>query len=192
MKRLIFVGSALAFTWADAEPEDKYALGLTVPDMDKVSVWRSSGSSAWGLEIGGLISSSQGEVSQVTTGPEGEWVKEEIGDLEAGRVSAEISLIHHRYREGKGKIKPFWFVSLSERSSRHTSEGELKGSTLILGCGTGIGVAWRPFNRVGLRTQKGVSLRYTRMNRPRDGRDIVRTIFSLALGGARTEAFFSF
>ena len=176
-----------------AEPESRYVVGLGLPNMTSLSLWMNGDNSAWGLEIGkgSTISKRDGKSWFSLVGPDGEILEEWLDDTGRWEVKAIVSLTHHRYGEWRGKIRPLVFMQLFERSAHVFLDkvGESRKSSWEIGCRAGIGVAWKPFERVGMRAQKGLGVQ---LHRSGEFKGANNQVISLVMGGTRTEAFFVF
>ena len=190
MVRVAIGVAALVWMNGAAYAEPSSAFGLRLPDMDSISLWKVSDRSAWGLEIGGRIARTQGDIVQITRHADGRVLREEVAGHESDSRSVAIGLIYQKFGVSRHKVRPLWFTKLTGNGVRF-SRDDRSDSRWALTSKTGIGVAWTPFSRVGMWARKGLSIRYDRSNSP-EGGGTERSSFSLSIGGASAEAFFTF
>ena len=154
--------------WAGAsfvEAKDNYALGLSVPGMDRVSVWNMDSSPILGLEFGGS------------------WAVFRNGHSEHRRT-VSVKLTGFWLRDTDRDVAPFFFNSVSwahHSSDRGDAQSPQGNAQAVLG----LGVSWTPFKQVGFWVRKGLAaVEYADQDRVQ--------IFQISTGRSEAMAFFTF
>ena len=109
------------------------ALGLHLLNND-FSLWKVRERSAWGLEIGGRAS---------------------FGDDRQYHI-LRTGIVYQRFQATQRNVRPFMFTRLAGRSLQIDDRNMDYTATISLG----LGLSWKPFERVGFWARRGVDFAY--------------------------------
>ena len=135
-------------TGAYAHPDPtQWALGLSLPKMNGVSIWRVGPKAAHGItyDAGARFfrvpfSTRREDRDGTTVVSRNNWSH-----------SAELSYVGLRFRSSRKKVKPFWYYGAG--GNIRFSEGDFDYLTLTLQ--SGFGITWKPLSSVDLHVRQG-------------------------------------
>ena len=139
------------------------ALGLSLPNLNALSLWKVGESSAWGLEIGGGWTLHRGDGEENTVDNDGNVLSSEILNTKHGVINPNIGLTYLMFRDKGHEVQPLTFWNISGRMHRRSLDWGRDSEPKValsysLGFTIGIGVAWKPFDRVGLWATQGLTV----------------------------------
>lgn len=135
------------------------AVGMRLP-LEDLSVWRLHGRTAWGLELSASASRLDNDVPiESSTGVL-------IGKLERRFYSAAVAVTRISLRETDHDVKPFSFLRWGISAGLNDDGGNIGRRSMSLSATAGIGVGWKPFDRVGVWVRKGLTVAYRRNSKP--------------------------
>ena len=161
MKRLATVLAALALT-AGAASADA-AVGVRLP-LEDLSVWRLDERTAWGLELTAYVSGLDNDDAPSFDARTGEFLG--VSDRESRYYRVAVGVTRMRFRETGHAVKPFYFLRGRPSFSVGILNGDMTDRSWVLETTAGIGVAWQPFERVGVWIRKGLHLSYRHNESP--------------------------
>ena len=126
----------LGFPGFPSEPEEKasWALGLDLPDIDSISLWKVGQDRAWGVSLWATSSFS----------------------TKQDRVSVRSSFTLKRFRQWRRGVTMFTFGQALGSFSYWESPEDI--GAYWVGIAGGIGVAWMPLERVGIFVSEGIKV----------------------------------
>ena len=135
-------------TGAYAHPDStQWALGLSLPKMNGVSIWRVGPKVAHGITYDAGARFYRVPFSTRREDPDGTiWVR-----TNNWSHSAELSYVGLRFRSSRKKVTPFWYYGAG--GNIRFSEGEFDASILTLQLG--FGMTWKPLPSVDLHVRQG-------------------------------------
>lgn len=163
---LVLAGAAFA------EPSDQHAIGLNLPKQG-LSFWKVSERSAWGIEVNGSWSTRTG------TAPSKSYY-------------VNLGLTAQFFRPTEHKVKPFaasrvtWNRSGRYDDNRKVYQMQMTGGNFAIGAG----VAWEPWDRVGLWVRQYLSVDVHSNEWTREG--VETSGFAVRYGRPEVTAFFMF
>lgn len=122
------------------------AAGLRLP-LEALSVWRIDGSTAWGLEL-------TAAARRVDRGS-----KTFVRETDQNYYWLTVAGTRMRFRETGHDVRPFSYLR-GETGYSHIDDHGHVYSVFLVNVTAGAGVAWEPFDRVGLWVRKGLEARY--------------------------------
>ena len=195
-RALLLLAAAL---WAGAAFGEGTALGLQLP-ITALSMWKVGESSAMGLEISGRLEKSRGDHREDTVDSDGNMLSSEIVESENNHYNLNLGLTYKRFRDTGHKIRPFafWRTSGIVTHQRRDYDGireskPTKNRSITLALSTGLGVAWQPFDRVGLWVRQAlIVFRRSGSRTDRNGYEFEQSSSGLRLSGPLAIAYFQF
>ena len=205
----ILCGAAVAEEESPLGDRGKTALGLPLPSIKGkgLSIWRVRSKTMWGFEMD-VSSVSASRVSGPVRPPE---VRDSVTyhpPEDRVRLQLRPALTIKRFRSIRSDVAPFWYQTLygNFSYSRFPQRDEPIRRVRIhwsAGVRLGLGVAWFPWQRVGLSLRQGIALEFKRddigtaalSNSPQDEPTTVKVLdntFSLLIPSMRLLALFYF
>ena len=170
---LVLAGAAFA------EPSDQHAIGLNLP-KEGLNFWKVSDRSAWGIEVNGSWSTRTG------TGPS----ETAVVDVDSESYFVNVGLTAQFFRPTEHRVKPFAASRVRwNRSGRYDDNRkvyQMTGGNF----GIGVGVAWEPWDRVGLWVRQYLSVDVHSNEWTREG--VETSGFAVRYGRPEVTAFFMF
>ena len=181
MARTAIGVAALAFLVGAvfAQPSGQRAVGLNLPKKG-LSFWKVGDRSAWGIEVNGSWITRTGAAPSETA----------VGDVDSESYFVNVGLTAQFFRPTEHRVKPFaasrviW--NRSGRYDENRKVYQMTGGNF----GIGVGVAWEPWDRVGLWVRQYLSVDVHSNEWTRGG--VGTDSFAVGYGRPEVTAFFMF
>ena len=166
---LLAGSSTLVQAKADPEEGVRWALGLDLPRMDGFSLWRVGPDRAWGLALT-RADYTHNNVTEPYTyrDKDGKLKRNDEGDFRLASLVGSFTV--QWVGPSSGDVAAFTFGTLlGGYNYVHWPNWDQEERTRVFysaGLKGGIGVAWKPFERVGLFVSQGVEVQFQKNDFP--------------------------